>query len=169
MEYAVISFGLNRFASGSLLIYPAGGRLSEYLWNHHEEFKDWKEYFELMHLQCEYEPDKENPRIFKTEKPIYYIALSSDIHRDALSMIMPYRVNQHHHDYFGPELIGSFGYNLTSELDCCKKTKKLTIEVMNSLSIASLTRNPNTRKPYVERELRNTLHTKIMIQKEDKF
>lgn len=169
MEYAIMSFALRRFASDLMLIYPAGGRFSEYLWNHHEEFKDWKEYFELMQLQCKYEPDKENPRIFKTEKLIYYIAPASDFFRDILSLIIPYRVNHYHHDYFAPELIGSFGYNLTSELDCCKKTKKLSIEVMNSLSTASLTRNPFTREPILESELFNTLHTKIMIQKEEKF
>ena len=171
MEYAVMSFLLRRFASGSLLIYPAGGRFSEYMWNYHEAFNIWKEYFELMHLQCKYQPVTENPRIFKPEKPLSYIATKSDFERDVFMLLFPYRVNHihHHHEYLHPELIGSFSYTLTSELDCCKKTKKLSIEISNTLSTSSLTRNPFNRKPLIEREVFGELNIKILIKKEGAF
>jgi RHS repeat-associated protein len=144
--------------------FPSGHSVS-YRFKAHPAFGwIWGCYNELYKF-CKQYPQKKKTWDLKN---LSYVATTSDFKNDLDTGWGSLTEGLKHSD-FGIQVVGSFTYSVKMVVDCCARKKSLTIELHNTWSIGSLTRNPITRQPITNSKLLNPVEVVVVIEEDDTF
>ena len=127
----------------------------------------WAVYDALDQYCCCYSKIGGPSRLEQTVRGLYWATLGelgSDIHTSwgMLTEGAPY-------GDFGIQVVGSFDFWVEMKVDCVARTKSIQIQVYNTLSLRSLTRNPFTRQPLVRSRALPDVQMVINIYRSDTF